>query len=211
MTRPILAVAALLAFAVPTAAAWTTLGPTWAAMPVTVEANTATLPKGVKQADHLAAVEYAASRWEALRYRTPPAAIDFAPVTVTARTAIVLVPGGWRWNHDGHSVVQYADFVTLGIPNNRVGMTSYYTDGQGNRTESDILLNSRVPFDATYPIDRRAYDLASVITHELGHVLGLGESADRFCGVMCPTLPLGATNGFTVDDINGAAALYPTP
>jgi hypothetical protein len=53
------------------------------------------------------------------------------------------------------------------------------------------------------------HDLASVLTHEMGHVLGLQES-DRPNATMWPTTMPGDTRQRTLaaDDENGALALY---
>ncbi|KAL8055545.1 hypothetical protein ABFX02_04G063300 [Erythranthe guttata] len=54
-----------------------------------------------------------------------------------------------------------------------------------------------------------AFDVQSVGLHELGHVLGLGHSAD-INAVMWPTFQTKQRKGLGQDDIDGIKALYPS-
>lgn len=77
---------------------------------------------------------------------------------------------------DGVSVFAYGAGVTTA------------TDGDGYLIEADITRNPQAGSDAWTPCQQRdgsctrttenAFDLQDVLTHELGHVLGLGDLAD---------------------------------
>jgi hypothetical protein len=77
--------------------------------------------------------------------------------------------------------------------------------------DSDILVAPGHAFallDEAAP-DRSSFDLASVLAHELGHVLGLGESEDSMA-TMWPRTRRGTTSArvLAADDEEGIAALY---
>ena len=81
----------------------------------------------------------------------------------------------------------------------------------GDIVDADILVNPTVEFstDPTTPSNR--YDFESVLTHEIGHFLGLDHSA-ILSATMFPRVSQGV-NGSRVlssDDIAGLSSLYPT-
>lgn len=86
---------------------------------------------------------------------------------------------------------------------------SSYLPG-GELLEADVLINGEMPLamlDEGGP--RESFDLGSVLTHEMGHVLGLDESEDR-AAAMWPTTPRGRTDRreLAPDDVDGVLALY---
>jgi hypothetical protein len=83
----------------------------------------------------------------------------------------------------------------------------------GKIVDTDILVNATHPFallqsgpDA--PADD--FDLRGVLTHELGHVLGLGESYDVRMATMWPNVARGETHqrDLDVDDTTGVETAY---
>jgi hypothetical protein len=83
----------------------------------------------------------------------------------------------------------------------------------GKIVDTDILVNANHPF-AIMPDgpDRRAkaFDLRGVLTHEMGHVLGLGESFDVRLATMWPNIARGETHqrDIYIDDEDGAELAY---
>ena len=53
------------------------------------------------------------------------------------------------------------------------------------------------------------YDLESTVTHEIGHILGLGHSQDPKA-IMSPYIGTNETQHINQDDINGLQAKYST-
>jgi Matrixin len=83
----------------------------------------------------------------------------------------------------------------------------------GKIVDTDILVNAKHPFallrsgpDA--PADD--FDLRGVLTHEMGHVLGLGESYDVRMATMWPNVARGETHqrDLDEDDVDGVETAY---
>jgi len=100
--------------------------------------------------------------------------------------------------------------------NGWVGMTPlrpYYNDA--NIAQVLIRLNTRKAFDPPHPTSTpadvgEAYDLFSVLLHELRHALHLGEDYSQDSDtVMRPTIRPGETRTLAMDDIAGINILYP--
>jgi hypothetical protein len=88
-----------------------------------------------------------------------------------------------------------------------------YESRTGRIVDTDILVNANHPFDdvPTGPEHHnRAYDLRGVMTHEMGHVLGLGESYEERMATMWPNIARGETHQRNLheDDENGALEAY---
>ena len=97
-----------------------------------------------------------------------------------------------------------------------VTVTSYYPTGQ--LVGLDILINGEVDFALLPELPseempsylRHKHDLAAVLTHEYGHVLGLDESEDDPTATMWPYIRAGETHQRTLsrDDEDGLVDLY---
>lgn len=77
---------------------------------------------------------------------------------------------------------------------------------------SDALIESDINVNANQPWDNGAYagkyDVRTVMTHEMGHTVGLSHSAYS-TAVMYPTVSMNTLKwSLSSDDINGAAARY---
>jgi hypothetical protein len=81
----------------------------------------------------------------------------------------------------------------------------------------DVLVNGQAQFalfaenQAAAPTN--SYDIAAVLTHELGHVLGLDESYEHPEATMFPQIGLGETHKrvLSADDQQGVMEIYSTP
>ncbi|MFK7991106.1 MAG: matrixin family metalloprotease [Sandaracinaceae bacterium] len=84
-----------------------------------------------------------------------------------------------------------------------------YVASTGEILDADILIrpDADVGFLREDEVDR--FDLGAVVTHEMGHVLGLGESGDADAA-MWPNISRGQTyqRELASDDIAGIAAIY---
>jgi len=94
---------------------------------------------------------------------------------------------------------------------------STYRQEDGALLDADILVlrssDLALLDEAPRGRDLRRYDLASLIAHESGHVLGLGESSDDARATMWPRLHLGDISARTLeaDDEDGVREIYANP
>jgi len=92
-----------------------------------------------------------------------------------------------------------------------VGLTSTtYDERTGEIFDADIELNSTLELSTSDAVATDKYDLLSVLTHEVGHFLGLAHSLDPD-STMQSIYEVGTDNFRTLsdDDIQGICAIYP--
>lgn len=79
--------------------------------------------------------------------------------------------------------------------------------------ESDIVLNGQHPFGDVGAGEMEVFDLQSVLTHEMGHLLGLGEELEDATSTMYPYSLAGETTKRSLSrgDIERMEALYERP
>ncbi len=110
--------------------------------------------------------------------------------------------------NDGRNVVYFhEDGWPAWLQARALAQTVIHTDAAGNATDADIHVNAT---DHRWSLDGRAgtADARAVLIHEIGHLLGLGHSADpratMFASGAGP-----AWRSLEADDRLGACTLYP--
>ncbi len=168
---------------------------------------------GVSVADLLGAVERATATWS----RVESANVRFAYQGLTSAPAEGV---------DGRTTIGFIDRPDL---DRVLGATSFLIDvTSGEIAEADIFFNSRFGFSVAADGQPDRTDLEAVVLHELGHLLGLGQSAigeterisngsRRVIGSGAVMFPIALTAGavadrvLQADDIAGISDLYPAP
>jgi hypothetical protein len=86
--------------------------------------------------------------------------------------------------------------------------TMVHVDAQGNIYDTDIYVNGA---ENVFSADDHAgtIDFRSVAVHEMGHVLGLGESADPTATMYAAYPPGVSWRAIEADDVTGVCSLYP--
>lgn len=89
-----------------------------------------------------------------------------------------------------------------------LAQTSKWTNLYGITGEADIVINDYYWFSSSTPPLQGFYHLPSVMTHEMGHICGLGHSGDN-TAVMYASFGVGEVRyQLTSDDIAGYHAVY---
>jgi len=109
---------------------------------------------------------------------------------------------------DGRNVVGFADARVLA--SGVLGATFITTNAEGRITDADIVLSRGVDFSTRLEAFAGAYDAESVLTHEIGHLLGLDHSG-LVRATMAPFTDRGDVHqrSLETDDAIGAGILYP--
>ena len=128
-------------------------------------------------------------------------------------------------NNDGITVIGFLNQPDL---DRVLGATTHTVDGlTGAIIESDIFLNSAFPWSVAPAGEPKRFDVQSIATHEIGHLLGLGHSAlgetelqpdggRRVLGKSAVMFPIAFPAGniadrvLKPDDIAGMSGTYPT-
>jgi hypothetical protein len=122
--------------------------------------------------------------------------------TVTA-SAVTATP-----SDDGQNVVFFEDSAwPAELVPHALGQTVVHQSPDGSMHDADILLNG-AEFRFSLQGGGATVDVRSVLTHELGHALGLAHSPDP-TATMFPTLAGRAWRSLEADDRAGVCALYP--
>lgn len=166
---------------------------------------------GIKSgSDFSSALARSLQKWEDV------ADIEFEVIYSDATAISPPGPGG-----DGISLITIAgeteNFLAFSKESsNASAVTRLFYDGRGNITEADIVLNPTQQFSGDQTPG--TFDLETVLTHEIGHLLGLRHtnvpSSAMFDGVQRNNV-LGTDprpKEFSLDDISKVRALYgPNP
>ncbi|MGZ5971583.1 MAG: matrixin family metalloprotease, partial [Polyangiales bacterium] len=166
---------------------------TWKTLPVTIGWAGAP-PKPLLDAEAVATLDVASRAWAI----PPCSAARFAIAPSGAALADPLAANGRN-----DVIVHLSDWPSP-LATGAAAHTVIFVAGD-SITEADIHLNAR---DFTF--DDKGVDLRSILTHELGHVLGIGHSADPRA-TMSAGLPAGlAGRSLEKDDTDAVCALYPS-
>jgi hypothetical protein len=191
--------AVLLAVALPLpAAAYEVNGHFWPEMPIRLWVN----PQGCPVMDGGKDIEWVVARAAEQWSQPPCSAVRFE---IAGSTAAGLAP-------DGQSTVLCIDH-DWNCGAGAAGCSLWVPRGQGETPENDIALNAADLLwldggpDAT---QTGAIDPVAVLTHELGHMVGLAHSPDPFATMYYGTLPNGLQATIAGDDRAGICALYPS-
>lgn len=182
----------------------------WATLPVKYWVSDVSVP-GVTQSQLQAAADAAFKTW---------ASVPTASVSYQFQGFTRSLPG----DDDGRTTLGFRNEPAL---DRVLASTSYLIDGTtGELIESDIFFNAAFTWSVADAGERGRWDVQTIATHEIGHLLGLGHSAIGETelvstggrrvlssgAVMFPiALGSGDVAGRTLlaDDIAGISDLYP--
>ncbi len=120
-----------------------------------------------------------------------------------------------EYNKDGHNLnvvlFQDNDWKYRGIDATLAKTSVTYNDETGEIYDADIEINTaNNSMTLTDPPKRIGFDLQAIITHEVGHFIGIAHSGVD-SAVMAPTYSEGsiAQRKLTPDDVAAVCAIYP--
>ena len=165
---------------------------------------------GVSAGEFRDAIVRAFGSWEAL----PTAAVRFTNAGVSDRPPS---------DNDGVTLLAFADRPEL---DRTLGATSYTIDvASGALLEADVFFNAAFPWSVAPAGQAGRFDMETIATHEIGHLLGLGHSAlgetevvgsgRRVLSAGAVMFPIAFSPGniegrrLQPDDIAGASDIYP--
>ncbi|MDP9000543.1 MAG: matrixin family metalloprotease, partial [Myxococcota bacterium] len=119
------------------------------------------------------------------------------------------------YNHYGgpnqHVIVFRDDKWPYSDASNTLGLTTVTFEADtGELYDADTEINGTVPLSVGDPVPLGGYDLESIVTHEMGHFLGLGHSSVS-TATMYAQYNSGSTSMRTLtdDDVAGLCSIYP--
>lgn len=122
-------------------------------------------------------------------------------------------PTPYDANHRGNAIYLLRHWP---FEPNQLAVTLVTFEQNGKVLGVDVLVNADKSFallGQTDPAATDHYDIAAVLTHEFGHVLGLDESFGHPEATMFPQIRLGEFHQreLSVDDEDGVIAVYEAP
>jgi hypothetical protein len=172
-----------------------------------VEAASAHLPLAQAQP----VIDQAFATWNAIKCPVGGQTLGIA----TSPTALVTC-NEVRYNENGpnqNAIIFRDDSWPYTDSNNTLGLTTVtFNADNGEIFDADMEINaSGKNLSVGDPVPARGFDLLSVVTHEVGHFLGLAHSNDPRA-TMYPSYKPGTTSlrSLTSDDIDGVCSIYPS-
>jgi len=109
---------------------------------------------------------------------------------------------------DGRNLVTFGDARLLGT--GVLGVTFVTSDSQGHISDADIVLSRGVEFSTSPGAVAGRFDVESVLTHEVGHLIGLDHSG-LIRATMAPFTDRGDVHqrSLELDDAIAGGMLYP--
>lgn len=184
----------------------------WSTLPVKYWVSDVSVP-GVTQSQLQAAGDAAFKTW---------ASVSTATVSYQFQGFTRNLPG----EDDGRTTLGFRNEPAL---DRVLASTSYLIDGTtGELVETDIFFNSAFSWSVADAGERGRWDVQTIATHEIGHLLGLGHSAigetelastggRRVVSSGAVMFPIALGSGdvtgrrLLADDIAGISDLYPAP
>lgn len=170
------------------------------AIPVHVAYNPSFDPAGL---DGESAMQWAMETWNSF----PGQSFRFVQDGETATVSSLVC--NMDASTDGVNSVRF----TPGLPRGVLGATCRQSkgtvDGYGRLIEFDVRMASEIHWSLSTPTPRDAFDLYSVMLHELGHALGLDHTEVNGSVMVPSTRPGVEARAIAPDDAAGLRALYP--
>ncbi len=109
---------------------------------------------------------------------------------------------------DNRNLVTFADAASLG--SGVLGATFITSGSDGRITDADIVLSRAIDFTTRFSAFAGSYDAESILTHEIGHLIGLDHTG-LVRATMAPFTDRGDVHqrSLATDDLLGAGMLYP--
>lgn len=136
------------------------------------------------------------------------AASTWNEIPTSPNINIIERSGNPEWDIDGVNGVYLVRDWPFSFRALAITLTSY-NENTGELIDTDVIINGEMLFG--FSGERNRYDLDTVLTHELGHVLGLDESSVPGA-TMFPNTSRGETDRreLSTDDVDGILSLYQT-
>ncbi|MBM4371216.1 MAG: matrixin family metalloprotease, partial [Deltaproteobacteria bacterium] len=190
----------VLGLAAAPAAGFETNGRHWDTMPVTYWINPAECPALADGSTIVEILERATQAWEDV----PCADVQFQLLGTTDKT----------WDNDGQNTIYcVSDPAAWQFGVGAAGATLWLPKPEGETPEVDLALNAA---DLEWrdgggdALETGVMDPQAMITHELGHWLGLAHTPDPYGTMYYGLLPNGIQKTLAGDDRAGLCTLYPS-
>lgn len=165
----------------------------WAEMPVMYQVDATSAPSELDRGEQIDAVRGAMDAWSNIKGSDAELVEGEVDPWGSQEAGLVYWEPDWPWDPAA------------------LALTSTWSTESGEIVGFEMAINASA--DVTWSTDgaEGTFDLQNAITHEVGHVLGLGHNNENSWTTMYPTTEQGETlkRGLHWDDEDGARFLYP--